>query len=210
MRRPRCRFPPRRSQGFAFRAPGATATTQVNIGIQAGESHELAIAYQLRVSATWRLWSSSWATLPAVVGPGAAKQPAKNENAAGQPETAPPAGGARCMSATCCTGCPRRGSARSPHGGPLGAAPAPRGWRSGRPYRVRLPGKHAVVDQARLPGHAGGDPLARRHRRGSPSRCGRPGGGRGWTRSRRRPQGEVNSGYAGPRHHVRTRHHLPD
>ena len=132
---------------------------------------------------------STWAILPAVVGPGTTEQPAKDdERWPASAKTPPPSCAARCTSAACRTGCPRHGCARSPTGGWPGSAPAPRGWRSRPPARVR-------------PGSAG---MAGRHsrRRGAPwavAAVGRPprwrprsrpatrhrGGRRGWYRRQR-------------------------
>jgi hypothetical protein len=74
-----------------------------------------------------------------------------------------PAGAARCTSAACRTGCPRRGYARSPSGVPPGSVLAARGWRAGRPGHARSgPGGRAGSRRrrpgARLAGRAAARP----------------------------------------------------
>jgi hypothetical protein len=63
-----------------------------------------------------------------------------------------PAGAARCTSAACRTGCPRRGYARSPSGVPPGSVLAARGWRSGRPGHARSGPGGRAGSRSRRPG----------------------------------------------------------
>jgi hypothetical protein len=85
------------------------------------------------------------------------------------PARTPPAGAARYTSAARHTHHPRRGSARSPTGGPPGSVPGRPAWRPGRPSRVRPGPAGRASSRSRRPGAPPVAGVARRPRRGCPT-----------------------------------------
>jgi hypothetical protein len=79
--------------------------------------------------------------------------------------TRPPPGGARCTSAACRSGCPRRGCAPPASDVPPGPARAPPAWRSRRPCPARPAPAGRAGSRSRRPGAppAAGQRANRRH-----------------------------------------------